>query len=157
MRKIISIAFITLILLFSCTLDAPENIVSRALDIDCTDSSVIYFMDTHGGFLGDGTTAAILAFKDDRVLGQIGNTWSPLPLNEDAEILLIGKDGKGPYITDDSGNAFLTRDEIKEGCYILIDSQKDKEGNITDRPSINAAIGIYDSSRRYLYYFRLDT
>lgn len=157
MRKVISIASLTLLLLLSCTLDAPENIVSRALDIDCSDSSVIYFMDAHGIFPGDGTTAVILAFPDDRVLSQIENRWTPLPFDEETEILLIGKDGKGPYITDDSGNAFLTRDEIKKGCYIIIDSQKDNEGSITDRPSINVSIGIYDSERRYLYYFRMDT
>lgn len=83
--------------------------------------------------------------------------WAPLPLNEDAEIILIGKDGRGPYITDENNKPLLKKESVKDGYYILIDSNAEKEGSITDRPSINVSIGLYDCENRYLYYFRMDT
>lgn len=111
--------------------------------------------------MGDGTSHIILRFSDHAVLEQIkrNSNWKPFPLDKAVQALVYGiSDGTssmGPFLNDGNGNPLVP--EIKNGYYLLIDRNTDKETDILNRSSFNFTLGLYDADTNTLHYCQLDT
>ena len=118
--------------------------------------------DSHGGFHGDGTYAAIYDCSENKeyVLG-IVDKWNKLPLTENLELIMYGgeKDGESyAYnLADDAGFP-----EVSNGYYFFCDRHsesvnRDSDEDLFNRYSFNFSIAIYDTDNDILYYIREDT
>ncbi len=148
MKKIFTSLFLIMLtsLLTACWSEGDE--VSKALGVDVSNGTEISNYDTHGGFLGDGTTCIAYRFDDDAALEQIKSSadWhNPLDDTVRALISILNGTGNEPIIP-----------EINNGYYLLIDRQN-ADGDILDRNSFNFTLGLYDTDANTLYFCKLDT
>lgn len=158
-------AVLALFTLTACGQRSPQDFVSAALGIDASAGIVISAWDTHGGFHGDGITYIALEFSDESVLQEIQRSpaWKPFPLDETVQILVYGISGesdgmrfqRGPYLDRNDHKSIVP--DIRNGYYLLIDRQKDKESDILSRSSLNFTVGLYDTDTHTLYCCALDT
>lgn len=70
-----------------------HSFIVSATGIDVTGTTVVWDVETHGGFHGDGETYVVLSFDDDRALDAIQSnpSWKPLPLSENLSLLVHGR------------------------------------------------------------------
>ena len=140
--------------------------VSKDLGVDVLDAEVISSEDSHGGFHGDGMTFVVLHFDEDGLAEQLEGLagWHPLPLSENAGILIYGYDTEkmktGPYLCDEQGQGMIP--QIQNGYYYFYDRHSESrdvydDTYIFDRGSYNFTLAIYDADSGMLYYAKLDT
>ena len=67
---------------------------------------------------------------NDKILKAISKNkdWQSFPMDDVMQVLVYGKEGSGPYLTGEKGNALIP--EINNGYYRLIDRQVDDGRNI---------------------------
>ena len=128
--------------------------VGRRLNLDLGRSELREFRDTHGGFLGDGDTFAVVQLTEEQALDAESMMaygepwWHPLPLTEELTRVLWG-------------DAPLCRDvpEVENGWYYFYDAQGHPyiEESIFSRFSFNFVLAVYDAESRMIYYYKLDT
>ncbi len=110
------------------------KIAERVMEIDFGDGIVLEYENTHGGFHGDGETYLTMTLE------QAPEGWEPLPLAAEPE-----------QAAGFAGDYF---DGIDEGCWWFLDRQGGKAG----KPySWNFSLAVYDSARKVLRYYELDT
>ncbi len=150
-------AAIMCVVLAACGNKTPQEIVSKALDVDVSGGAEISYEDTHGGVPADGKTSIILQFNDNSVLDAIKKDpkWKAFPLDEIMQEIVYGSDmeidgrpAPGP---------FMKVPEIQNGYYILIDRHSEKDKNILERYSFNFTVGLYDVDTNIMYFCKLDT
>lgn len=90
--------------------------------------------------------------------------WHPLPLSENAGILVYGYDTEemqtGPYLCDEQGQGVIP--QIQNGYYYFYDRQSEStdaydDTDVFDRGSYNFTLAVYDSDMDMLYYVEFDT
>lgn len=154
--------------LSACTVAATEHeILSDALNIDVSTGEIKSFTDTHGGFLGDGTTYAELVFPDDSFYTTIQNNskWVSLPLSQELQVVVYGgtrQNGESwqPFVRDENGNPLIPT--IFNGYFFFKDRQagigkEQDDSMLFQRYSMNFILAIYDADTQTLYYYKYDS
>ena len=111
----------------------------QVLGVALTDSTLSGHWDEHG-WMGDGTEywQVELSQEDAAALEKTVQTregWHPLPVNEDGEALLYGREWQegtesfstGPYLTGKDGKALLP--QVEEGVLVLLGRPNPQPGN----------------------------
>jgi hypothetical protein len=125
--------------------------ISKTLEVDVSEGTVISETDDHGGFHGDGTTFVEISFSDNDCLNLIkeSSAWKPFPLTDNMTAIIYGL-----------GNSLIPN--IQNGYYCFVDrhwESKDKkdDSEVLNRYSFNFTAAIYDTDANILYYMELDT
>lgn len=174
MIRIVSLlpaALIAGILLAGCGSKAGiQSGISKRLSIDCSSARITQSYDSHGGFLGDGTSFYALQFSDGSQVATISasSEWKPLPLTDTLKTVAWGlQDDEhdfAPMIIKDNDWEHPLIPEVTNGYYFF----RDRHSYATDpkddsmlldesRPSYNFTLAIYDTDANMLYYSELDT
>ncbi len=84
--------------------------ISETLSVDCPKERLMKKYDSHGGFLGDGTSFFVFSFEDDPQLQTIRDSgkWKPFPVSDNVRDILwsVGNPGDDDY----SGPPLITKD-----------------------------------------------
>ena len=170
MKKSISFIVITVMIFTLSACDTKESKkpifdISEMIGIEILDEdmNMINYIETHGGFHGDGTTFYSMEIKNSDTIGKIKSEWKELPLTENLTALVYGlEDGTssiGPYISED-GEALFPK--VENGYYYFCDrhsESKDRfdDTNVLSRHSFNFVIAIFDTATNRLHYSKFDT
>ena len=153
MRKSLSLLLALLLLRPACAPDAGDSDartlkrIGKALSLDLSAGTLERLENTHGGFHGDGRTAAEITLPG--LAGTLADApgWRPLPPSESmAQALrLCGMDTPS-----------------EAGFYYLYDRHSDSRDPYDDsllhqRYSWNFTAAVYDSGAGRLYYYEFDT
>lgn len=138
--------------------DFLQSRISESLGIDVSKGAVVQSYDDHSGFHGDGTTYAVLSFKDDALEQAISapGGWHKLPLTENLQTLIYGTrtdtSVHGPFIG-------ITVPKVENGYWCFYDRQGETadDGGVLSRGSYNYTIAMYDADADRLYYCEYDT
>ena len=145
MKKILIAAAALLLALgmFACGSGGRYNRIAEELGLDLGSAVIEVEKDTHAGFHNDG----LLRMQFSTDVFNPGETWQPLPMDEEAEPLFYG--------VHDDISAFMP--QVQEGWYFVLDRGDPSDGPILDRPSYNFTLALYDAEAKQLYYCALDT
>lgn len=156
-------AFIVILLLFMYIFaqSTPQGYVSKYLGIDCSRGIANEYIETHGGFLGDGDTFIEIQFLNNDFEKRICESegWNKLPLTENLEIIIHGVSDEE---RDREPRVVGEIPEIKNGYYYFEDryyesTDKYDDSEVFERYSYNYTIAIYDADTMILYYCEEDT
>lgn len=175
MRKICAAGLVLALCLSLAACWNPQDGLSRlcaASGLDLSSAELLSDRDSHGGFHGDGTRLAVLAFRegpDAAALEQAG--WRPLPLDETAELAVYGVTAvtegaegisevtAGPCIPYEEDMEPIPK--VQNGYYFFEDRYPadgpEKDRAFSDRGAFNFTAAVYDSDTDTLYYCRVDT
>ena len=164
-KTFLPIAHCLLALVFLLLLKPAADYISNTtehLGFSKKDFSVVEELDTHGGFLGDGSYYLILDCSEnkEKALEKIKD-WNKLPLSENLELIMYGGEKDGiTYGYEFSNEAHIPK--IKNGYYFFEDRHSESkdsrdDSEILDRGSMNFSIAIYDCDTDKMYYYALDT
>ena len=169
MKKILSFIFLISLFIFttSCSLFTEQTnlelLSSKLNNLDVTNGEILYFNDTHGGFLGDGECYAEVKFPNNSVSDIIKNEWQKLPLTNNLNTVIYG----GEVETEFGPGTVLSFvddkiPEVKNGYYYFEDRHSDStnkkdDTDILSRYSYNFTVAIYDLDTHTLYFYALDT
>lgn len=129
-----------------------QKVISKEIALDVRDSEVLYEMDTHGGFLGDGDATIVLKMNDDLTEEIEGEShWHEFPLPTP---LSMG------VFCDEEGNRLIV--EVENGYYFFLDRYSEAEdvfdpSDVYKRASQNYSFAVYDADENILYFYALDT
>lgn len=144
--------------------------ISKRLSLDCSSAEIMQSYDSHGGFLGDGTSFYALQFSDSSQAERISTSgdWKPLPLTDTLKAVAWGEQDDehdfAPMIIKDNDWDHPLIPKVENGYYFFLD----RHSNATDpkddsmlldesRPSYNFTLAIYDTDSDILYYSQVDT
>lgn len=124
--------------------------------------TVVEEMDTHGGFVGDGSYYLILDCSDNTedALSIVAD-WNELPLSENLNLIMYGGEKDDvTYGYDLSEEAHMP--VIENGYYYFEDRHSEAkdvsdDSELFSRASFNFSLAVYDSETNRLYYFEFDT
>lgn len=120
--------------------------IEKALDLDLSGGTLERYEDSHGGFHGDGLTAAEVIVNGLAEALADAPGWKSLPLSDNAARAL---------------RLCETEEEaVEEGFYFLYDSQSEDPYDDTlihSRFSWNFTMAVYDSGCGRLYFYEFDT
>lgn len=149
MRRFLTLCLL-LLLAAGCAAGRPPSQlkrIGRALDLDLSGGTVARFEDSHGGFLGDGLTAAEVDIGGLEEALSAAPGWRPLPPSENTAraLQLCGLEALP-----------------EEGYCYLYDRHSDStdpydDARLHQRGSWNFTAAVYDSGRGRLYFYRFDT
>jgi len=129
-----------------------QKVISKEIALDVRDSEVLYEMDTHGGFLGDGDATIVLRMNCD-LSEKIrdDSAWHELPLPKELKMGVFC-DGEGKPLTG----------EIENGYFFFMDRHSEAENvfdpsDLDKRASWNYSFAVYDADENNLYFYALDT
>lgn len=164
-------ALIAAIFLSGCEDSAGvKKEISKRLSIDCSGAEITESYDSHGGFLGDGTSFYQLKFSDASQTDIISHSteWKPLPLTDTLQTVAWGlqddEHDYAPMIIKDNDWDHPLIPHVANGYYFFLDRHsfatdpKDDSVLLDDsRPSYNFTLAIYDTDTNVLYYSGVDT
>ena len=147
-----------------------KSVISKRISIDCSSAEITDSYDSHGGFLGDGTSFYALQFSDASAVARISGSkeWKPLPLTDTLQTVAWGlQDDEhdfAPMIIKDNDWDHPLFPRVENGYYYF----RDRHSFATDpsddsmlldgsRPSYNFTLAVYDTDANVLYYSELDT
>ena len=150
--------------------DSLKASVAKKLSIDCSSAVITEKYDSHGGFLGDGTSFYALQFKGGSQAETIkaSEDWKPFPLPDSLKTVAWGlQDDEhdfAPMIIKDNDWDHPLIPQVQNGYYFF----RDRHSYATDpkddsmlldesRPSYNFTLAIYDTDTDTLYYAEVDT
>lgn len=149
MKRFLTLCLL-LLLVAGCSVGRPSGKlerIGRALDLDLSGGTVARFEDSHGGFLGDGLTAAEVEIGGLAETLAAAPGWRPLPPSESTAqaLRLCG-----------------LKELPEEGYCYLYDRHSDStdpydDSRLHQRYSWNFTAAVYDSGRGRLYFYRFDT
>lgn len=162
----ISLMLVCAIILSGCTAvyvifsqfetKTPQESVHALCGLDITESTIIFYEDSHGGFLGDGalTVAFDCSQISDSVTEQI-KQWNNMPLSHNLQEIMY----------DNIGYNLAEKNQIPKissGYYYFTDRHSESNNPFSDtdlfnRASYNFSLLIYDSDSYTLYFFEFDT
>lgn len=126
--------------------------ITEKLLINVLDSEVLYEMDTHGGFHGDGTATVVLKTSDSLTEAVAGDSlWHEMPLPKKLSMESI-RDQEGKRLAD----------SIENGYYFFMDRFRET-GDMFDPSQSglwnipNYTLAVYDADENILYYLEVDT
>lgn len=127
--------------------------VSQELSLELPPSDVEFYEDTHGGFLGDGTTYIRLKFYDGALPENFWYDvrWHSLPLTENLA-------GWVPRINGEAACAL----GVQTGWYYFRDRHSEAEHDWDDAPingrfSYNFTLAVYNTDTQTIHFLKLDT
>lgn len=127
-----------------------ERITEKLL-INVLDSEVLYEMDTHGGFHGDGTATVVLKTSDSLTEAVAGDSlWHEMPLPKKLSMESI-RDQEGKPLAD----------SIENGYYFFMDRFRET-GDMFDPSQSglwnipNYTLAVYDADENILYFLEVD-
>ncbi len=129
-----------------------QRVISKEVLLDVQDSEVLYEMDTHGGFLGDGDATIVLKMNDDLTEVIEGDSrWHELPLPSQLKMGVF---------CDEEGKRLAG--EIENGYWFFLDRHSEAEdvfdpSSLPTRHSRNYTLAVYDADENVLYFYALDT
>lgn len=133
------------------------NSIAGELDVSIRNGELLEYSDTHGGFLGDGSTSVKI-----RCTAEIPKSkyWHSLPLTENLSNALYGGNHHSSFFRD--LHIEPTIPQMENGYYFFYDRHNQSTDPSDDsllysRHSYNFTLALYDSSTQTLYYFKLDT
>ena len=143
-------------------------VLSRELGVNCTHAVQEAYEDTHGGFLGDGTTLAAYRFSED-ISNELreNQNWQPLPADEVFLLLVYGgeKDGVeyGAHTFDlETGETRFPKPQ--NGWYFFHNRQaaasvpySTQSISLEKAVSWNYTAAVYDADTFTLTIFKIDT
>lgn len=134
-----------------------EQVIERELNIEIEGGVEEEYIETHGGFLGDGLTYIRVDFSGAEFESVIeGNSaWKETPLTENIHTALHGDETwQGIKYSYD----FLLP-EVENGYYYFLDRQSDSfdDTDLLNRVSFNFTFALYDLEETKLYYLEFDT
>lgn len=131
---------------------SDESYVKRLTGLEIKQGSIRLWKDTHGGFLGDGVTAAKIDYGMSPPKG-----WDELPLPGDLSALLYGDGDDQPFFS--FGEGIPSVPDVQNGCYFFNDRADGGESDtpLTKRISFNFTVAIYDSDTGLIYLYSVDT
>ena len=152
MKRILLSLLLTAVLALSSCGSSPKNEISRALELDLSQGTVLHQEDTHSGLQGDGIGCIVLSFPDGQLEEQLNarTDWNPLPMDPTAATL-----ASEAYLVRADGSPLLPN--IQAGYYRLMDRQSDRSEPMLDRWSLNFTLAVYDAEAHTLYYCTMDT
>lgn len=164
--KVLLLFMICVLLCTGCFKASNVEIVSQSIGIKIPESIKIAYEDSHGGFLGDGETVAVIEFDEstgEEIQSEILNNkdWYNLPLSENLNLIMYG--GKKNNINYGLNLAEkLDMPVIENGFYFFFNRHSDRisrkdDSNIFDQHSFNFTIAVYDIDTQTLYYLEFDT
>ena len=165
LKSFLPIAHCLLALLYLLSLKPTSNYIGETTEyfgFAKKDFSVVEELDTHGGFLGDGSYYLILdcSKNKEQALEKVKN-WNKLPLSENLNLIMYGGEKDGvTYGYELAEEAHIPK--IENGYYIFEDRSSESKDStddteLFDRYSFNFSIAIYDCDTDKLYYFEFDT
>lgn len=139
--------------------------ISEELKLDLLKTPILIYVDTHGGFHGDGKTYAVfqldgeperqnVAFKETRA-------WKRFPFSLSVKAAAYGR-GEQSSLLKSEMDGIPIPPVIKEGWYYFADRHS-RSLDITDeeeflnRSSYNFVMAFYDAETQRIYYYRVDT
>lgn len=141
--------------LFFKTIEEKTNVAFNTCELISEEN-------THGGFLGDGTTQKIYnCYHQNIKKKQLKNELKPLPLSNNLMTEIMTN-----FPSEENIHPENIIKEITNGYYFFIDNyavnyENNKniysDENISKRPSKNYTLGIYDLDTKKFYYFEVDT
>ena len=168
MKRCWIIVVLCICFLTACMGTVTEHeFISNELGIDVSSGAIQTYSDTHGGFLGDGDSFAVLTFENEDVYETIKNSdeWSPLPLTDNLSIVLYGgtmDDGhsRSSFFEDENGDPLVP--PISNGYYFFEDrhyESKDRkdDSQLFERHSSNFTVAVYDADAHTLYFCAWDS
>ena len=152
MKRFLTLMLLVLALLAGCGIDGGEGWalrrIGRALGVDLSGGTLARFEDSHGGFHGDGLTAAEVELDGlEEGLENITG-WCPLPMTENAAqaLQMFQEEGGAP-----EGGFYYLYDRHRQSQDPYDDSQ------LHQRYSWNFTLAVYDSGAGRLCYYEFDT
>ncbi len=154
MRVVVSMLIVLTLMLTGCFLGMENSLEAHMENIsglDMTSAVKGEYIDTHGGFHGDGATFAAYSLPD----AELGDAWIALPLPEEFDSFL-----RSGFFDGEDGVPLLPA--VENGSYIFVDRHSESGGSSDPvsalaRYSLNFTLIIYDSDAEMLYYMELDT
>lgn len=152
--------------------DFDLNHISRMLSVNCTKARLMEKYDSHGGFLGDGTSFYVFNFDGNPPLRMIKDSgkWKPFPVSENVQDILWGLGNpdddnyKGPPLITKEGDEAPLFPRVENGFYFFRDRHSDAVDPYDDthvfdesRFSYNFSVAIYDADTDRLYFAEFDT
>lgn len=121
--------------------------ISSTLGTTLLDAQVLEYFDTHGGFLGDGTTFAQVRC---RLTPPDTTFWHPLPGPDELEDLVN-------RCTDENGTNKIPK--ITNGSWFFLNRhpKNTQPDTIKNHGSWNFTLALFDEETGMLYYFEYDT
>ena len=145
---------------FGANTDVKEpwgGVIARELNLQIDGGVEEEYIETHGGFLGDGLTYIRVDFAD----GELGNMlaenshWKQTPLTENVYTVLYGSDvWQGIQYSYN-----FTLPEVENGYYYFLDRQSNSydDVDLMHRASFNFTFALYDLDETKLYFIKFDT
>lgn len=162
MKKILATisACVLLAVLSSCSLAIQQD---NYFGFSKQNFAVVEEMDTHGGFLGDGTYYLILdcSNNEDAALNIVAD-WNPLPLSENLNLIMYSGE-KGGVSYDGYSLSVEAHMPVIENGYYCFEDRHPTADDVSDdselfsRASFNFSLAVYDIDTNRLYYFEFDT
>ncbi len=145
--------------------------ISSVLSVNCSGARLENKYDSHGGFLGDGTSFYQFRFDDGSPVNSIKNSgrWKPFPLSDNMTEIIRGKaceDGtcNPPLIIKEGSFDTPVFPEVAQGYWFFLDRHSDAADPKDDthvfdetRYSYNFTVAVYDTDTNRLYYAEFDT
>lgn len=172
-RRILTIALAGMLTVFALAGCGEKNLkaaISKKLSVDCSSAGIVEQYDSHGGFLGDGTSFYAMKCPDGSVREQIAGSgeWRAFPLSDCMKVILWGQRDEehdfAPLIIRDNDWDHPLVPEVENGYWFFRDRHsdatdpKDESQALDDsRPSYNFTVAVYDADTDTLYFAELDT
>lgn len=164
-KSFIPVAHCLLALIYLFSLKPTSDYVDKQTEhfgFAKRDFTVVEELDTHGGFLGDGSYYLILDCSDnkDKALEKLKD-WNKLPLSENLKLIMYGGEKNGvKYGYDLAEDAHMP--VIDNGYYMFEDRHSESKDSkddteLFDRHSYDFSIAVYDCDTDRMYYFEFDT
>ncbi len=148
--------------------------MEKKTGLDLPRYEVYGYVDTHGGFFGDGDTVVTLKFSekaDEKLREQMETLsyWNPMPISDNLHAFLYGGNVDGRDSNQTTWVSQVDWPEITQGYWYLQDESSEVTGdgdepgeahndsNLFKRSSFNVTVVVYDTETRTLYYYELDT
>lgn len=146
-------ALLCVLLIAGCGRNSVTRDIKAISGLDLSGCKVISSEDTHGGWLGDGTTA--IQFDCTQVIDSVlqqTEGWRNMPLSENLRRIMY----EGNGLAKECGIP-----TVANGRYFFLDRQAEtdiySDRNLFSRPSFNFTLLILDTDSSQLYYLKFDT
>ena len=149
-----------LVFLFGC--NNTQKTLDEEFRFSKDDFVVIEELDTHGGFLGDGTYYLTLdCSKNQDKINEIIGGWNKLPFTEGLNLIMYGGSKNETNYHSCLEPDKRTFPQIENGYYMVLDRNDGEIRNIVNdlgyHASRNFTIAVYDSDNKIMYYFEYDS